>query len=373
MSQAHTRVLLKVVAKGFYQVNTGLLLSLLILVFSNFFYTNVLNQTHLTPDKIIETALQLAISSVSEPQGVVIFLLILWVYSAKTWQYVGRRLQVPDATFLRYSLNALRPRQQLGAWAIVQLVMALPLVVMSAYGMLVGVVYGHWVVPLLLPGYLLVLVGYSARRYYRLTNNLHPGPATTTRPRWLRGWPKPLFSLFLFELLGRQRLAFFITKVAAAISILLFFSVFPDSRADVRLIGLMALSVALIHVLLLYQSNEFELTYVRFARNFPYSQWQLYGQQVALFGMLLLPEALWIFWGAATPKAVIGFLMMLSSTLLFRAVLYQTGRHMQQYLRAVFGLFMFLLLLGLFGHTELLAAGCFLVAGGLQYRRRYAE
>jgi hypothetical protein len=373
MSQAHTRVLLKVVAKGFFQVNTGLLLSSLILVFSNFFYTNVLNQTHLTPDKIIETALQLAISSVSEPQGIVVFLVILWAYSAKTWQYVGRRLQAPDATFLRYSLNALRPRRQLGAWAIVQLAMALPLVVMSAYGMLVGMAYGHWVIPLLLPVYLLVLVGYSARCYYRLTNDLHPTSTLAARPRWLRRWPKPLFSLFLFELLGRQRVAFIITKVAAAASILLFFSAFPDSRSDVRLVGVIALSVALIHVVLLYQSNEFELTYVRFARNFPYSQWQLYGQQVTLFSILLLPEALWTFCGTTAPQAAMGFLMMLSSILLFRAVVYQTGRHMQLYLRAVFGLFMFLLLLELFGHTVLLATGCLLATGGLQYRRRHAE
>ncbi|RSK50200.1 hypothetical protein [Hymenobacter rigui] len=368
MNSAHTRVLIRVVAKGFYRAHTGLLLSLFILLFSNFFYTNVLNQTHLTPDQIIETALKLAISSVSEPQGAAIFAVLLWAYSAKTWQYARARLQAPDTTFLYYSLNALPQPRQLRAWAVVQLVMVLPLLVMGAYAILVGVAYGYWLVPLLVPAYLLALTAYGARLYYRLTNHLHSEPAASVGPRWLRRWPKPLFSLFLFELLTRQRVAFVVTKVAAVVSIALLFGVFPDSHSDARLLGIVGLCVALIHAVLVYQSNEFELTYLRFARNLPYGKNRQFGQQVALFSLLLLPEMLWIIYFSGLPQALLGLLMMVSVTLLFRAVLYQTGRRMNRYLRIVFGLFMGFLLLGLFGYTAVLAVGSLLAAWVMQLR-----
>ncbi|MDU0368883.1 hypothetical protein ACFPAF_00635 [Hymenobacter endophyticus] len=373
MSSAHTRVLIKVVAKGFYRAHTGLLLSLFILIFSNFFYTNVLNQTHLTPDQIIETALKLAISSVSEPQGVAIFAGIMWAYSAKTWQYARARLQAPDAAFLYYSLNALPQPRQLRAWAAVQLAMSVPLLLMGAYAMLVGAAYGYRLVPLLVPAYLLALTAYGAQVYFRLTNNLYPEPTSATSSRWLRAWPKPLFSLFLFELLGRQRVAFVVTKVAALGSIALLFGVFPGAHSDPRLLGVVGLSVALIHAVLVYQSHEFELTYLRFARNLPYSKNQQFGQQLALYGLLLLPEALYIFGITALPQALLGFLMMLGVTLLFRTVLYRTGRRTNQYLRVVFGLFMGLLLLGLFGYTAPLAIGSLLAAWGLHLRHRPAD
>jgi len=373
MSSAHTRVLVKLLAKGFYREHTGLLLSLLILIFSNFFYTNVLNQTHLTPEQIIETALKLVISTVSEPLGVVIFAGILLIYSVKTWQYVGARLKEPDTAFLFYSINALSRPRQLRAWAVVQFVMCLPLVVLGAYAMLVGVAYGYWLVPLLIPVYLLALIGYSARYYVDLTNNPAIEAARSVGLTWLRAWPKPLFSLFLFEVVFRKRVPYAVTKAASLVSMALVFGVFPDSRSDLRLLGMIGLCVALIQAVLVYQTSEFELTYLRFARNFPYGKAQQYGQQIALYSLLLLPEILVLFFAATLPKALVGFLLMLGVTLLFRAVLYQLGQHMKLYLRVAFGLFIGFLLLNLFGFTAWLAIGSFLSTWVLLYRHTYAE
>lgn len=372
MSSAHTRVLTKLLAKGFYREHTGLLLSLFILVFSNFFYTNVLNQTHLTPEQILETALKLVISAVSEPLGVGLFAGVLLVYSVKTRHYVGTRLKAPDAGFLFYSITALSRSRQLRAWAVVQLVMSLPLVVLGGYAMLVGLAYGYWLVPLLIPGYLLALTGYSARYYVALTNHHAAEPVRAAGLAWLRAWPKPVFSLFLFEVIFRKRVAYAVTKAASLSSMALLLGVFPDSRADPRLLGLIGLCAALSQAVLVFQASEFELTYLRFARNLPYSKAQQYGQQLGLYSLLLLPEALALFFAAPTPKALIGFLLMLSVTLLFRAVLYRVGQHLKLYLRVAFGLFIGLLLLDLFGLTVLLTAGSFLAAWVMLHRHRDA-
>ena len=107
MKRPLTRVLIKVVANGFYQEHTGLLLSLFIVIFINFFYTSVLNQTHLTEEQIIQNALKLVITTVSEPLGVVFLFSLCFLYSVKSWQYVAGRLKRVDVQFLFYSSNAL--------------------------------------------------------------------------------------------------------------------------------------------------------------------------------------------------------------------------------------------------------------------------
>ncbi|MBC6698773.1 hypothetical protein [Hymenobacter sp. BT190] len=373
MRSAHTRVLTKLLATGFYRQHTGLLLSLFVFIFSNFFYTNVLNQSHLTPEQLLETALKLVLSTVSEPLGVFLFAVILFVYSAKTRQYVGARLQAPDTSFVFYSLNALSMTQQLQAWAAVQLSLLLPVVALGGYAMVVGAAYGYWLVPLLIPVYLLALNVFCAWHYVGLTNRLTTKPARSAGVSWLHAWPKPLWSLFLFEVLVRKRVAYAVTKATSFAGIALVFSVFPGSHSDPRLIGLVGLCVALSHAVLIYQASEFELTYLRFARNFPYSKGQLYGQQAALYSLLLLPELGCLVVATAMPKALAGFLLLLSVTLLFRAVLYRIGQHIKQYLQIVFGLFLILLFADLFGLTTLLAVSSFLAAWVLLCRHSYAE
>ncbi|WP_375436339.1 hypothetical protein [uncultured Hymenobacter sp.] len=112
MKRPLTRALIKIVATGFYRQHTGFLLSLFVLVFINFFYTNVLNQTHLTREQLLQTALKLVISSVSEPLGVVLLFGLFLLYSWKSWQYVAGRLQGVDVQFLYYSSTALRWTRQ---------------------------------------------------------------------------------------------------------------------------------------------------------------------------------------------------------------------------------------------------------------------
>jgi len=369
-----TRALLKIMATGFYRQHTGFLLALLVLVFSSFFYTNVLNQTHLTPAQQRQTALKLVLSSVSEPLGVLILFGLFLLYTVKSRHYLAARLQEADVQFLRYSSNALRWSRQVQSWALVQLIISLPLVIVGLYAMLIGVVYGYWLIPLLIPVYLLALTVWSAAYYTRLLNeHLLVPPALTDRLTGLRGWPKPLFSLFLYELLVHQRVPFALTKVVSLTSMGLLFYVFPDAHTDQRLLGLTSLTGALAQVVLLYQAHMFERSYLRFARNFPYPTWQQYGQQIALYSVLLLPEIGWLLVVGPFRQGLLAAGLLLNVTLFFRNLLYPLGSRMTPYLRRVFGLFMGFLLLNLFGLTGLLFGGSTVLAGVLFSRYREQE
>jgi hypothetical protein len=164
--------------------------------------------------------------------------------------------------------------------------------------MVVGFLFNHWRVPVLLPAYLLLLTAAGACYYTHLLNTTVVKPDQLARLTWARRWPKPLFSLFLYEVVAKKRLPYLIAKLASVATIAGLALAFPASRADVRLLGLMGLCCAVGHAVLVFQANEFELFYLSFARNLPYERGQLAGQQILLYGALLLPELAWLpSWG----------------------------------------------------------------------------
>lgn len=366
MSRPLTRVLINVIAADFYRQHTGLLLSLFILLVSNFFYTSVLNQTHLTQPQIIQHALKLVLTSVSEPLGVVILVGICWLYCHKCWQYVTGRLHRPDVYFLRYTATALPRRRQHQSWAWVQLIMMLPLWSIGLFASVIGFRFGHWLVPTLLPLYLSGLVGYSGWRYSRLLDapTQQPSPGKLDR---FRGWPKPFFSLFLYELVLNRRLSYGLAKLASFASIGLAYSILANDLTGLRLVGLLSVCSAVSHAMLLYQSSEFERFYLRFGRNLPYSRWQVFGQQGAQLGVLLLPELLGLVGVGGLSDGLWAGSLLLGLSLLFRSLLYRLGSQSVVYLRWVFGLFIGCLVGLLFDLTVWLALGSIVIAGALSY------
>ena len=362
MKNPLTRVLLRVVATGFYQEHTGWLATLFGLVFINFFWTRVPNQAHVTEAQLLANGFRLVLTSVSEPLGVAALLGGGLLYSLKSWHYVAGRLKRPDAQFLTYSSNAFEWRQQVQAWLVVQGVILLPVVVLCGYAMGVGVAFHHWLVPALLPGYLLLLAALGAGYYTRLLNDTVVKPDKVAGLTWARHWPKPLFSLFLYEIIAKKRLTYLLTKLASAASIALLWLAFAASRADVRLVGLLGLCCAVGHAVLVFQAGEFELFYLSFVPNLPYGRAQAYGQQALLYGLLLLPELAWLLAANRFGTGLIAAGLLLSVTLLLRTLLYWTGQRMTTYLRAVFSLFFLLLLANLFGLTALIAINSALAA-----------
>jgi hypothetical protein len=369
MKSPLTRVLLRVVARGFYQEHTGWLSTLFLLVFINFFWTRVPDPTHITHEQFVQNGLGLVLLSVSEPLGVAALLGLCLVYSFKSWHYVAGRLKSPDAQFLTYSSTALPWARQVAAWAVVQGVVLLPLGALCLYAALVGLLFHHWLVPVLLPGYLLLLTVAGAAYYTHLLNDTTVKSDKVAGLSWARRWPKPLFSLFLYEVIAKKRLAYLLTKLASTASIILLLA-FPDSRTDSRLAGLLALCWAFGHSILVFQASEFELFYLPFARNLPYGRGRVASQQVLLYSTLLLPELLWLLATGPLRTSLPAAGLLLGVVLLLRALLYRTGQRMTPYLRLVVGLFLFLLLANLFGLMGLLALGSALAAGALLYRYR---
>ena len=89
----------------------------------------------------------------------------------------------------------------------------MPIVGLGLFAMLIGFTFGHWLIPLLIPIYLVGLIGSGAGYYtYLLNRTSGEWAAKADRLGWLSHWPKPFFSLFLYALVATKRIPYIITK-----------------------------------------------------------------------------------------------------------------------------------------------------------------
>ena len=344
-----TKILLKTLAASFYKVHAGLLLTLFVVIFINFFFTSVLNQTHLTKDEILLHNLKLALTSVSSPVAMAVLFTIWLAYTIKSCKYVASQLVLMQYQFLFYSSNAMSARKQFGSWLIVQSVISIPIIALGLFAVVVGFVFNYYFIPVIIPVYLLLLIAASAWYYTVTINNLIEKKTKSDELRAIKNWPKPLFSLFLYQIIYRIKLTYGITKIISAIIIIGMNALFHDKGMEVRIAGMSILAIVISHSVLFYQSNEFEITYLRFSRNFPHSKVKILIHFILLYFLLILPETIWLFFMYDPFIGLQVSILGLSIALLIRSVLYGLSREMGRYLQIVFGVLILIALGIMFG------------------------
>ncbi|WP_159477290.1 hypothetical protein [Dyadobacter sp. 3J3] len=343
-----TKILIKTFAAGFYKVHAGLLLTLFVTLFINFFFTNVLNQTHLNQEQILLNNLKLVLTSVSNPVAMGMLFLIWLGYTVKSCQYVAAQLTLNQHQFLFYSSNAMSLRKQFQTWFILQSVISIPILVLGFFAIGVGFVFDYLLIPLIIPIYLLLLLLGSAWYYTRLLKNPGEEKSKSYIPDLLKNFPKPFFSLFLYQIVYKFKLTIGIIKAISAVLIIGMYALFRDNPNDIRIAGISILGVVAAHTVLIYQSNEFERSYLTVFRNFPYTKQRLYFQFAVLYFLLIVPEII-LFFCLYNSIAVRVSLLGLSCALLLRTILYWQNQKMGDYLKIVFALFICSSLAVMFG------------------------
>lgn len=346
---AMTKVLIRTFAVGFYRVHAGLLLTLFVTLFINFFFTNVLNQTHLNQEQILLNNLKLVLTSVSNPVAMGVLFMIWLGYTIKSCQYVASQLTLTQCLFLFYSSNAMSLRKQFQTWFIVQSVISIPILVLGLFAIGVGITFDYFFIPLIIPLYLMLLLSGSALYYTGLLNNLSEKKPTSQIPDLIKNFPKPFYSLFLYQIIYRFKLTYSITKLISVILIIGMYALFRDNPDDIRIAGVSMLGVIAAHTVLIYQSGEFERSYLSFGRNFPFSKQKLYIQFAALNLLLILPEIILLFYLDSPFTAVRVSVLGLGCALLFRTILFWQNQRMGDYLKTVFCLFILSSLCVMFG------------------------
>ncbi len=340
-----TTTLIKIFVKGFYKVHSGLLLFLFNAFIINFFFTEILNQTHISPENRFEFNLKLVLTFVSSPimMGLVFMGWIL--FTIKSWSYVSAQFALPSNRFLFYSITASAKSRQFMSWFTVQFIISLPIVCYGVFSLAIGIYLGYYFSSLVILVFVVGLCLVSATYYVLLLNTPENTGNITVFLEFITSIKKPFFALFIFQLLYQEKTMLLITK-AIALGILCSGAILLRSDPDSIIIGgLIMLGVLTSHAVLIYHSFLFELTKLPFLGNMPYSKTKVLIDQMALWLVLFLPECFWLIFNFQLTSILALLVLCVSSALFFKYLLHYLQGAMRRYIYWIFFLMIFYVLM----------------------------
>ncbi|HEY9044760.1 MAG TPA: hypothetical protein VIN08_02645 [Ohtaekwangia sp.] len=366
-----TRVLIRLMAIGFYRQHAGML---------SFFFGTVLCYCffitpagHIPPGELITNNLTFTLAVLNAPIVMLVVLAAWLFYTIKSWQYIVRQLQASSQVFLYYSVTSFSQIRQMGSWCLVQLVILIPIILYGIMTLVVSIFYGQFHIPVLIFLYIAFLTIASASIYTYTMRNLGSAGRSITSVV-VKSWPKPLFSLPVYELLHTQKLAWLITKGFSLAALLALFSFFPDipmeGRSGVYIMMLMA-SVA--HAGLIYQEHRFTENYMSLLRNFPYNRMRLYGEQMLRYAIILIPELLLLLALGSVNTALVLYFFSVGYLLLLASILYIPTINLRGYLWLTAILFTGYFIAVLFGGGWLLALLAIPASFSIYYSNYYRK
>lgn len=331
-----TKVLIHCFGREFYRANAGFLLAAVILVIGYGLFIKTAG--HIPEGQSLTINLILLVHFLQTP-AITLVVCALWlIYTIKCWRYTWMASKREDQLFWRYGATSLSYTQQFIAWFLFQVYLFIPLLFYWIIVVLYGL-YTHRYEVLCYSGiYLLILTVISTLLYTYHFNSLSfdkPYRLFSLSSAFKR-WPKPLWSLFLWELLYHNRGALLITKGISCLFIIAFYRLFADVDQVTRTATLMALGIGLAHSVLIYRDQLFTERHLYFVRQLPYQPTYLYAQQCLTYSLMLLPELLWCAFSFRPSIALLLICLIISKLLLIRSLADRIGQHMRRYLQWVF-------------------------------------
>lgn len=358
----------KIFVDGFYRTHAGMLVFVFVMLISYCLFINTLGTV--MPDQIDFWQFFFTISLVSNPLILAFYLIASTLYAYKSLKYVLNQLVLPQQEFLYYSFTSSSKKHQFMAWCAVQAFIFIPLWCYTLYAIVIGLVFGYYLISIgILIFQLLVILG-SAYVCLRESNRL----IEASKPNWLirigRKWNKPVFLLYTFQVFNRSKLAYIITKMLSWILISSVFVLFSDLEDHFRLLMLITSCIVVAHVVLIYQEKIFNDRYLSFLSNFPFSKAKVLFGFCLNYLVLLLPEMCWIFtrFGVLTSLELVAFAF--SAILLFRSLLLLDRIRVKGFLIGVFCLF-FVFYIGIMFGLGLVLIPLNMIMAWVVFRRNY--
>lgn len=373
MSSPLTRVLIRIFALGFYRAHAALLLFFFVTLIVYGLFINVLNQTHLPPDEVVMHNLKVVLTIISSP-AIATVVLILWLFlTAKSWNYVLSQLQNTSNRFLWYIGTAFPVWRQFRSWFVVQCMILLPVAGYGLFSLAAGVVFGHYIIPVAMLLYVLLLASVSAWVYVRYSNRPVRDQGRPFLTRIVKNWSKPFFSLFLYHAFNKLKVALVITKLLSAGIMLGGIYLLADVNDALRTTAIVILGVVTAHVVLIYYFCRFENLYLSFSWNFPYGRMRMYFNYALIYLSLMLPESIWLLAKPDLKILVVLWPLGIGTAILFHSLLYTIALDMKRFIYWVFGLFNLFFFMILLDLLWILIPGSLLASVVLFYRSYYRK
>ena len=364
-----TKILVKIFAHGFYKVNSGFLVFLFGILLSYCLFINTAGDiTLMPPGKVLYYNFIMLINFAGSPIITAIFFMGWLIYTIKSWWYVSGQLTVVYHQFLFYSIPSFSRWRQFKSWLLVQFVISLPFVFYVLIASVAGFIFQHGVMVVLIWLFTILLIAISAWIYTYQINRLIISKGSSPLLMLTHNWLKPFFSLFIYYVFNRQKLAYIITKLLSYFVIVGLFFMLADVKNDTRVAALLIAGIATAHAILIYQQHRFEELYFAISRNLPFSIYQTYLRYLFTYTLLFLPEEIWLFINFNRLKAIGLLFLLWAITLLFHTLIYKTGLVMNRYVRVVAALLFAISVFILFGWVWILIPVCLLISMRLMTR-----
>ena len=370
MAAPLTKALVKIFGKGFYRAHAGALLFLFITVINYCFFIKTAGS--LPTDALTYFQLIITITLITSPAIMLLFFALLMIYTVKSWQFAAGLLLMDEHQFLFYSSTSLNKVKQFKSWFFVQLLINIPAIIYALFALVIGILHQHYTIPLIILLYILFLTILSAAVYVFMINRFRDGKRFSFIIRLSGNGNKPFFSLFLYHLSDKGKLAYLITKLLSiSIAATGLFYLFEDVRQDARAAGIVMLTVIMTHVVLIYKAHYFEETFLGFVRNMPYKRYRIFLNFSITFLVLLVPEIIWLYTRVSFFTATGLLLFGTGIALFFRSLLFLSGLKMNKFLFRTFLLFLVMVWLILYGLIWWLTPVVLLLAFTFFYNNYY--
>lgn len=326
-----SNILLKIFSRAFYRAHAGMFMLIL-------FITCGMG----SPKEMINYHKALMLAFITSPLAIVVVFAVLLLYILKCWHFVSGQIFATHQQFLFYIGNSYSKPKQFWAWFILQANITLPILAYAGICFGLAIRYQYFLSAFFILSYFLAVLSISAWYYMRLVNKLIDGSSQSIILKLTKSWKKPYFSLYVYHVFDKLKVKYLVTKGISYLIITGVFLMFADVSHDIRVAGIALLALAVGHAVLIFDERQFEETFLIFARGLPYSRLKLFLSFLAVYSILLLPEAVWLF-VRFSPVMAVGLLAFgLSLTLLFHSLLYKFGLDMEKYMTWVLGLFIVL-------------------------------
>lgn len=339
-------VMRKSFVAGFYSAHSGLLLAGFAMLVSYFFLINTLGTVQ--ADVITYWQFFFAIKIASDPVFLAGFCLMYLLYVLKANHYVYAQLQLPKYSFLAQSLTCLPQSAQLMVWVSVYLQISLPLVVFTGYFLIVGSLFGHFMLPLMLMLFGAGLTLWSSIITHR--NLSHPMETNVhVILRLIFEREKPISALYLFEVIHRSKISLLLSKILSCLLLFAVPKLVDLQEQDNRIFLFTGSMVVMAHAALVYQERNFNQRYLGFLLNLPIRFMKRFFYPLLAYVVFLLPELLSIIFAFPLASAVGVVLFVFSMLSLFRSLASIPNLRVKGFLVAIFSVFFVFYLLMMFG------------------------
>lgn len=335
------RLLVRTLAKEFYQQHAGFFLFALYVLFGI-----------VEPRQVIGFNSALLLSGISSPLGMALVVISWILYSLKVWLFIQAKLSLPQYNFIRES-GSLSKSSQLTLWIKFYLIILLPVFVYFIILVYLSVKYQLF---LSLAGILIAFFALHSGLTWMSFQRVSFGflrqqsshlPALRFRKRFF-SWP-------IYYLFNEQLVQLLMCKILSFAMFKGILWMFADVAADVRTLLIALLASILCHSVLVFNLLTFETKYLSFTRSLPMKTISRFVQWLFVFLIILIPE--WIFFMMASHYHMYaiadGFLFGLGGLFFLLVLLYTVRLDMESYLKMLL-LFFFIAIWAILGHYYVL-------------------